>query len=145
VTPTDEIASAITSNPGMSDHEISRSLKVNRHLVGDIRAALGIESTFHDSRVSVELLKTWTESDADLARHCGVTRSRISQLRRFHGIASAHVPEQSSRISTCLPKSTRTAVEALASAEGVTMSSWCAAAIVERMERERLVPVDTCT
>jgi hypothetical protein len=102
MTPTDEIASAITSNPSATDRELARTLKASAHRVADVRRSMGIP-----------LRKRARNADANI------------WLR--------------------IPQATRTAVEALADVDGVTMSSWCAAAIVERMERERLVPVDTCT
>jgi hypothetical protein len=92
VTPTDDIASAITSNPGATDRELARTLKTTPRRVAAARASLGIPP--HRAHKS---------NDANIWIRC--------------------------------PKSTRTAVEALASAEGVTMSAWCAQAIVERMER----------
>ena len=94
MTPTDEIASAITSNPGSTDRELARVLKTTPRRVAAARQSLGIPP---------------------------------------------HKPAKTLDANVWLrvPKSTRTAVEGLASTEGVTMSAWCAAAIVERMERVR--------
>lgn len=92
MTPTDDIASAITSNPGSTDRELARTLKTTPRRVASVRASLGVPA-----------FKPHKSNDANIWLRC--------------------------------PQATRTAVEALASAEGVTMSTWCAAAIVERMER----------
>jgi hypothetical protein len=75
-------------------------------------------------------------SDKELARVLRVGTRRVAAIRQSLGIPP-HKPERTKDANLWIrcPQSTRTAVEALASAEGVTMSAWCAAAIVERMER----------
>jgi predicted HicB family RNase H-like nuclease len=75
-------------------------------------------------------------SDKELARVLKVGTRRVAAVRASLGIPP-HKPTktQDANLWIRCPQATRTAVEALASAEGVTMSAWCAAAIVERMER----------
>lgn len=77
-------------------------------------------------------------SDKELARVLKVGTRRIAAVRASLGIPP-HRPTKTADANVWLrvPQATRTAVEGLASAEGVTMSAWCAAAIVERMERVR--------
>ena len=74
-------------------------------------------------------------TDRDLARVLGVHHSKVARVRQSIGIPPHNPTRADANIWLRCPQSTRTAVEALASAEGVTMSAWCAAAIVERMER----------
>lgn len=38
------------------------------------------------NRIDIDTLKAWTGTDADLARHCGVTRQAIHHARLTHGI-----------------------------------------------------------
>ena len=75
-------------------------------------------------------------SDKELARVLKVGTRRVAAVRASLGIPPHRVQKSNdANLWIRCPQATRTAVEALASTEGVTMSAWCAAAIVERMER----------
>ena len=77
------------------------------------------------------------KTDSEIAEAIGVHRRTVWLHRRRLAIPARRRPARSAdgNIWCRLPKATRSAVEGLADAEGVTMSAWVLASIVERMER----------
>ena len=76
------------------------------------------------------------KTDSEIASAIGCHRRTVWAHRRRLAIPARRPARTADGNIWCrLPKSTRSAVETLADAEGVTMSAWVLASIVERMER----------
>ena len=76
------------------------------------------------------------KTDSQIAEAIGCHRRTVWQHRRRLAIPARRPPRSADANIWCrVPKSTRTAVETLAESEGVTLSAWVLASIVERMER----------
>ena len=76
------------------------------------------------------------KTDSEIAEAIGCHRRTVWAHRQRLAIPAKRPARSADANIWCrIPKSTRSAVETLASAEGVTMSAWVLASIVERMER----------
>lgn len=76
------------------------------------------------------------KTDSEIASAIGCHRRTVWAHRQRLAIPAKRPARSADGNIWCrLPKSTRSAVETLAESEGVTMSAWVLASIVERMER----------
>jgi predicted transcriptional regulator len=76
------------------------------------------------------------KTDSEIAEAIGCHRRTVWAHRQRLAIPARRTPKSADANIWCrIPKATRSAVETLAESEGVTMSAWVLASIVERMER----------